>query len=111
MLFRSIANSNYLTDYLKTKVNSIKILEFADHHFFVREDIGLLKRSYNEMTGRNKIVITTEKDAIRLEQHYGLLNEYQLPMFVLPVQVAFHGEGETERFQDDIADYLLAVRR
>ena len=111
LLICAIARADYLVSYLKTKVNSIQAIEYSDHHFFERTDIGSLKRSYNALNARNKIIITTEKDAIRLEEHWELIREYDLPIFVLPVKVGFEAADDEEAFQDSIADYLLGVKK
>ena len=110
LLICAIANTDYLLTYLKQKVNSIKVLEYADHHFFDNTEIGNLKNTFLALQSRNKIILTTEKDAIRLEVHQALLREYQLPIFVLPIKVAFHN-NDAEHFEDAVADYLLAVRK
>jgi tetraacyldisaccharide 4'-kinase len=110
LLICAIARADYLMNYLKTKVSNIKAIEYADHHFFERTDIGNLKREYNSLVARNKIIITTEKDAMRLETHWDLIREYDLPIFVLPVKVGFFDEDE-EELQDSVADYLLGVKK
>jgi tetraacyldisaccharide 4'-kinase len=110
LLICAIARADYLMAYLKTKVNSIKTIEYGDHHFFERTDIGNLKREYNGISARNKIIITTEKDAMRLEEHWDLIREYDLPIFVLPVKVGFM-DADEEDFQDSVADYLLGVKK
>ncbi len=110
ILISAIANTEYLLDFLKTKVNTIRTLEFPDHHFFEKTDVGRLKNEYDRLSSRNKIILTTEKDAIRLELHLDLLRQYQLPIFVLPLRINFHDNDE-EAFQDTIADYLLSVKK
>ncbi|MEY4927907.1 MAG: hypothetical protein RI894_2343 [Bacteroidota bacterium] len=110
LLISAIANTDYLLDYLRQKVNTIRTLEFPDHYFFEKTDIGTLKNEYERLNSRNKIILTTEKDAIRLELHLNLLRDYQLPIFVLPLRICFHDKDE-EAFQDTIADYLLSVRK
>ena len=110
LLISAIANTDYLLAYLKQKVNTIRTLEFADHHFFEKTDIGTLKTEFERLHSRNKIILTTEKDAIRLELHLELLRQYQLPIFVLPLRVCFHDDDETD-FQDALADYLLSVKK
>ncbi len=110
LLISAIANTDYLLDYLRQKVNTIRTLEFPDHYFFEKTDIGTLKNEYERLNSRNKIILTTEKDAIRLELHLNLLRDYQLPIFVLPLRIRFHDNDE-EEFQDTIADYLLSVKQ
>lgn len=102
----AIARTDYLVEYLQEKVESVTLLEFEDHHFFTADDMQELKRSFDQLQGQKKIILTTEKDATRLELHYDFLKEHQLPIFALPVQVQFHF-GDHERFDQLIKDFLL----
>ncbi|MFN7116605.1 MAG: tetraacyldisaccharide 4'-kinase [Saprospiraceae bacterium] len=102
----AIARTDYLVQYLQEKVESVTLLEFEDHHFFTADDMQELKRSFDQLQGQKKIILTTEKDATRLELHYNFLKENQLPVFALPVQVQFHF-GEGEKFDQLIKDFLL----
>lgn len=106
LLICAIARTDYLTTYLQEKVDSVTLLEFEDHHYFKEEDMQELKRSFDRLEGAKKIILTTEKDAVRLELHHNFLKENKLPVFALPVQVQFHF-GEGEQFDQIIKDFLL----
>ncbi len=107
LLICAIANSDYLTQYLKKKVSYIKILEYEDHRYFTTADIANLKLTFDNMEAKKKIILTTEKDAMRLDLHRSFFMENQLPVFVLPVEVRFHFGEEGRRFDEDIKNYLL----
>lgn len=102
----AIARTDYLMQYLQEKVEQVTLLEFADHHYFNQDDMLELKRSFDQLSGQKKIIITTEKDAMRLELHYKFLRENQLPVFAIPVQVQFHF-GEADQFDQRVKDFLL----
>ena len=106
LLICAIARTDYLVDYLEEKVNSVKILEYEDHHYFNKFDVSHLKNTFDKMESDKKIILTTEKDAMRLELHRPFLVEKQLPVFALPVKVRFHF-GEQEQFDKDIRNFLL----
>jgi len=109
LLICAIARKEYLLDYLEDKVNSIVLMAFEDHHYFKKHDIGSLKATYDRMKSDKKVIITTEKDAMRLELHREYLTEHQLPIFALPVEVKFHfDEGKT--FDDSVRNHLLEFR-
>ncbi len=61
------------------------------------------------MPSPNKIILTTEKDAARLELHQAYFWKQGLPIFVLPVEVDFCGEDEAA-FQADVQQFLLDFR-
>ena len=106
LLISAIARTDYLLDYLEPKVNSVKILEYEDHHLFDKHDLSVLKSSFEAIDSKKKIIITTEKDAMRLELHRTFIMESNLPVFALPVSVKFHFE-DGEDFDEDVRDFLL----
>lgn len=109
LLISAIARTEYLTDYLSDKVNSVHALEFEDHHYFNKSDMADLKRTYHELQSEKKIILTTEKDAMRMELHREFLIEERLPIFVLPVQVQFHF-GEAAAFNEAVKNFLLKFK-
>lgn len=69
---------------------------FADHHAFSAHDIARIRDTFAALPGSNNIIVTTEKDAVRLRG-----KAEGLPVCVLPVEVAFHKSAERD------FDYLL----
>ena len=59
---------------------------------------------------RQCIILTTEKDATRLDIHRALLLQRNLPIYILPLRVEFNDE-EPEAFDDVIKDWLLNFKR
>ncbi len=72
LLIAGIAKPAYFFDYLKN--NNDEFLTFSDHHHFTHKDIDVIKQK-----ATNKLIITTEKDYVRL-QSYTLENLYYLPI-------------------------------
>ena len=64
-------------------------LAFADHYQYTPRDVVRIADAYKALPGQRKIIITTEKDAMRLR---GLTGD--LPVYVLPVKVAFHKNND-----------------
>lgn len=106
LLISAIARTDYLVDYLEQQTGEIRNMEFEDHHYFSKEDISDLNKSFKAMTNKRRVIITTEKDAMRLELHRDFLIQERLPIFVLPLEVRFHFD-EGEKFNQLIKDYLL----
>ena len=109
VLISGIANSDYLVKYLQQTVNNIEMLEFADHHYYKEVDLLAIQSLYKSIEGTDKVILTTEKDAIRLELYRNFFIEQQLPLLVLPIEVKFCFD-EDKIFQDRIKDYLLNFR-
>lgn len=109
LLICAIAGTDYLVEHLETKVGSVKILEYEDHHFFSKHDIGHLQKTFEEIDSNKKVILTTEKDAMRLELHQPYLQENQLPIFAIPVEVDFHFD-QKEAFDELIRQFLIEFR-
>ncbi len=106
LLVSAIANTDYLLQYLGGEAGSVQTLEFEDHHYFDETDLVDIMRRFESLPHRNKIIVTTEKDAVRLELHEDFLREKNLPVYVLPVQVSFCDNDEVE-FQADVKQFLM----
>ncbi len=109
ILICAIARTEYLVDHLEEHVNEVHTLEYEDHHYFTKFDLSHLKQEYEKFDSNNKIILTTEKDAMRLELHKDFLVANKLPIFAIPVEVAFHF-NEGENFNEEIKNYLLNFR-
>ncbi len=109
LLICAIAGTDYLVEYLESQVHSVKVLEYEDHHYFSNSDVANLKHQFEKFPSQKKIILTTEKDAMRLETHRTFLKENQLPVFSLPVEVKFHFD-EGPQFDQLVKDYLLNFR-
>jgi tetraacyldisaccharide 4'-kinase len=109
LLVCAIARTQYLLDYLQEKASEVKMLQFEDHHTFNRYDLEQIKKYYDTMPEKKKIILTTEKDAVRLELHRNFFLENKLPVFALPIKVEFLF-GQEEQFNEKIKDFLLAFK-
>lgn len=106
LLVSAIANTDYLIEHLVTQYSAVHTLEFEDHHYFAADELLDIKRRFEAIKSPNKIILTTEKDATRLELHRDFFWQNNLPVWVLPVEVAFCGEDEA-LFQEDVRRFLL----
>lgn len=110
VLFCGIANSYPLQEYLRDMCVDLLVLDFPDHHTYRRKDLQLVIRTFNDAFTRNKIIITTEKDAMRLikSEHINLLDN--LPMFYIPIEVKLHGL-DNSNFSNQIKKYVRENKR
>lgn len=105
LLVSGIANTYSLTDYLKRKYNTISKIEYNDHHNFTEKDIDLIIKKYNDLIGKNKIIVTTEKDAMRLINSSLISKFDDIPVFTIPIKIKFHKENGIS-FNDEILNYV-----
>ena len=104
MLITGIASPKQIIIDLKPHVKEMTTLAFSDHHQFKSKDIMKINETFNAIKGE-KIIVTTEKDATRLEQLEGLSGEVKQNLYVLPIKVKFMINQE-EEFNDKIIDYV-----
>ncbi|HET6991959.1 MAG TPA: tetraacyldisaccharide 4'-kinase [Bacteroidia bacterium] len=105
VLLTGIANSHSLEYFLKDKVKELVPFRFRDHHEFMPADLLRLQEIFREMKGDKKIVLTTEKDAMRLQKPG--LAEYlgDLPVYYVPIEVAFQDQDAID-FNQQINEYV-----
>ena len=107
LVFAGIAKITPLVDYLKQESKEVVVKKFIDHQNFEPVDMIKIVKKFNEIVTPKKIVITTEKDAMRLNDPrlYPLLEE--VPVFYLPIEIKFHkGLEKDTPFQKTILEYV-----
>jgi tetraacyldisaccharide 4'-kinase len=109
LLVCAIARTTYLEEYVSDKVKSLKTLQYEDHHTFTSFDLGQIQRHFEQIESDKKLILTTEKDAMRLELHRAFLHQKEMPVFALPIEVEFLF-NQKEAFDADIQDFLLKFK-
>ncbi len=87
LLVCGIANPKPLKDYLQKTVHSYSQLLFADHHIFTIDEINHIQEQLHKINSTHKIILTTEKDAVRLTKFKSILQD--VPIYVIPIQHHF----------------------
>lgn len=104
LLVTGIASPEQMVEDLKGHCRSITQLQFGDHHQFTASDIEAINMSYRMME-KPAVIITTEKDATRLETMDGLSTEVRKHTYVQPIRISFMQDDE-EKFNNNILDYV-----
>ncbi len=68
---------------------SVSALRYADHHRFTTGDLKAIRKAFEQLKGSRKIILTTEKDAVRLRELAGSELMVGLPIYYLPIKVSF----------------------
>jgi tetraacyldisaccharide 4'-kinase len=87
LLVTGIANPDPLKKHLEEKFNGYDELAFSDHHIYTIDDLKYILKRFNQIQSVGKILLTTEKDAVRLQKFSQQLRE--LPVFVMPIEPVF----------------------
>lgn len=94
LLVTGIANPGPLKKHLEETFNGYDELAYNDHHIFTIDDLKHILKKFNQMTSSGKIILTTEKDAVRLQKFSQQLRD--LPVFVIPIQPVFLFQEENQ---------------
>lgn len=103
LLVCGIANPAPLKQMLTDFVATYEILNYRDHHIFNTDDLKEIKAHFEEMTGEKKLILTTEKDAVRLVKFEKELGDF--PIYVFPMAHKFLFE-EQEKYDAQITDFV-----
>ena len=68
LLITGIAHPKPLEDYIRQYATPVQKIIFPDHHAFSEKDINQIAEKWNAIPSSSKILLTTEKDAVRLQQ-------------------------------------------
>jgi tetraacyldisaccharide 4'-kinase len=104
LLLTGIASPQQMELDLKPHCKDLVSLPFSDHHDFDSKDILRINQAFADMPSP-KVIITTEKDATRLERLQGLSQEVRDSLFVLPVEIRFMQDQE-HTFKHKIISYV-----
>lgn len=111
VLFTGIANSHPLVAYLKRFCDELITIEYSDHHSYSIKDLKHINKIFNDVIGSKKILVTTEKDAMRLSNPKIKTFAEQLPIFYLPIEVKIHIEEKKNDFENKIINYVRNHQR
>ena len=101
-----IANPHLFLEYINNKYGEKEHLTFSDHHNFTKRDIEKMINSYNRAIMRNRAIITTEKDAMRLMTGDLWQLIAHLPIFSIPIEVKFH-----DKYRKDFEEQIIKSLR
>ena len=106
--FTGIANASPMINYLKEYAGEVKHLPFDDHHEFVMNDLIDIEKYYQSINGGNKILVTTEKDLMRLKDKAIWDFARSLNIYILPIEISF--KDKEEEFNQTILNYVRTNR-
>lgn len=103
LLVSGIANPAPLKKYLHDSVKTYYEILYSDHHIFSIDDLKEIVKRYENIQSPDKIILTTEKDAVRLVKFEQQLKT--LPVYVIPIEVEFLF-NEEQQFGNIITKFI-----
>lgn len=92
LLICGIANPAPLTHYIMEHSLTYEAMFYQDHHIFTIDELRDMRKRFENIRNPKKIMLTTEKDAVRLIKFKEELAS--MPLYVLPISIAFLFNGE-----------------
>jgi len=96
LLLTGIAKPEPLLNEVKKRTQNIIHHSYPDHHNYSQKNILKLVTTFNAIKSNNKIIITTEKDAVRLKTDSFAELLIGMPVYQWPIQISFINGNEQE---------------
>ena len=104
LLLTGIGSPEQVQHDLQPYAPHLATLTFADHHVFNDKDVQLINETFEALPSPS-IIVTTEKDATRLQEAEGLSEHVRANLFILPIRICFMQE-QGESFNNYIINYV-----
>ena len=104
LLLTGIGSPEQVQHDLQPYAPHLATLTFADHHVFNDKDVQLINETFEALPSPS-IIVTTEKDATRLQEAEGLSEHVRANLYILPIRICFMQE-QGESFNNYIINYV-----
>ncbi len=102
MLITGIANPRGFVRHFKSYPFQKNVSHFPDHHDFTRDDIEKIENKFNSLSGQRKIILTTEKDAVRLAYNPYYPSKLKRVTYFIPIAVEIVNAWDSYNFISDL---------
>lgn len=109
LLIAGIASPQPLAKKLEKYTYNLHTAFFPDHHSFTEKDIRNIQEQFNAIDDDDKMILTTEKDAVRLKG-LSLPEELKKALYFLPIEVTFVYKEEKESFTKKIQNHVRSYQ-
>lgn len=102
MLLTGVANPRGFVRHFRNYPFKVKVCHYPDHHSFTRDDIRKIEAEFKALTGERKIILTTEKDAVRLAFNPYFPSALKPLTYFLPIAVRMIPGLDNLNFIEDL---------
>lgn len=94
ILLSGLADDRLFVAYCQSKFRVLDRVAFPDHYDYTAAELAQLSGSWEKLRDQKPVLLTTEKDAVKLKSlaNQGFLGE--IPIFVLPIEAQFDSEDK-----------------
>jgi tetraacyldisaccharide 4'-kinase len=94
-----LADNGPFFAFCKQQFAVIDTFSFSDHYAYKPEDAGQILEVLEQEKGQHAVLLTTEKDAVKLKSLAATEMWSKIPIFALPIQVALDPSQEAQLLQ------------
>lgn len=109
LLVTGIAFPRTFVKYFKDYPFKVSVMRFPDHHSFSNSDIQKISDRFETLQGKKKLIITTEKDAVRLLHNPYFPHMLKQFVFYLPIKVRIHRTDDSDDLIEQIRSIITPV--
>lgn len=107
LLVCGIANPEPLKQYVLESCASYEAMYYRDHYIFTIDDLREIRQRFAKIRARDKMILITEKDAVRLMKFSSELAD--IPVYVQPIETYFLF-NESQRFNFLIENFIQGYK-
>ncbi|MES2779716.1 MAG: tetraacyldisaccharide 4'-kinase, partial [Bacteroidota bacterium] len=96
LAFSGIAHNTLFIEELKRQFKMVHAIPYSDHKNYSEKELTTIANRFNNLSSTNKIIVTTEKDAVKLRSPQAQQILGKLPVYVLPVAVHFDNVSQEQ---------------
>jgi tetraacyldisaccharide 4'-kinase len=108
LLIAGLAHPKALIKQLKNYTSNLQTLIYPDHYTFKAKDIAEIAGIFAGIKNRNKRIITSEKDAVRLMDNAFVPEEIKAFIYYWPIEVVFQEKQEhlfIQKIENHVRDF------
>ncbi|MDR1881060.1 MAG: tetraacyldisaccharide 4'-kinase [Tannerellaceae bacterium] len=89
---------------------NVTVLQFPDHHTFDRDDFRAVTEAFKRLKAPDRLILTTEKDAARLQGNPSVPEELKEHIYYMPITIRFNA-GSGTSFDDFIKTHIMTFQQ
>jgi len=110
LLVTGIASNQALKKKLSDKKINFTAIDYPDHHRYQAKQLKQIKEAWEKIDHPRKVVLTTEKDFVKLREFGDWFVSNSIPLAYLPIQIGFD-ETDQAAFVAKIEEYVKYHQR
>lgn len=110
VLVTGIANPDQFKTHIQNYAEELIHLSYPDHHMFTEKDLVKICDAFLTLSTREKQIITTEKDAVRIRDFINIAEHIKAALWYIPLEVYFLNDDKNE-FDNLITEYVRKNKR